>query len=220
MKIISKFKESYDYMLSHGIDENLVYERHTSFVDISFSKCFSSNDIFMYQRIARMVLQHNEDYKLCFIVIDDNVFPLVTRFDKSKISSERIVFDKNEMYEDFKDFENNVKGRHQKSSNKYQYVWFEKVKKLKPFKNKKIAKEAGSPVCAIIVNTKTVVVNPKLDDVGGYRFMDGFNIFQSISRFLSEQKEVESHNAINISDSDLKNAKGFYDYSFKTRPKK
>ena len=93
----------------------------------------------------------------------------------------------------------------------------------KELQNEKINSMIGQPVSVIYPryydNNWHTVVNPYLDDYSAYKIINGFDIFQEISSFLSAKNAEKENNMISISDEDQRKSKGFYDYSFKTRPK-
>jgi hypothetical protein len=62
--------------------------------------------------------------------------------------------------------------------------------------------------------------NPELKKVGFMKVKDPFAAYQELDMFISGVMGGRSPVMVEISDKDMKDKKGFYDYSFKTRPKK
>jgi len=62
------------------------------------------------------------------------------------------------------------------------------------------------------------VKDAKLSDYQFYRYRDAYSAFQDLSQFISGVLGVGQPEIIEISDKDMRDAKGFHDMSFKKRP--
>lgn len=208
MRIISKFKESYDYMLGYGIDNNLVYERETKESFLNVKNCFDSDSVFNFCIMNRKVSVLDIDYKLVILCIGSKCFPMIINRERDNVFYN---------YDDYKDFIIKSKGVIKK---KFDFI-FQK-NDLSPFENEKINIEIGCPVSVIFPNGSdewSAITNPYLDDYSAYSIMNGFDIFQEISSFLSARLADKENSRDDISDIHKHQSKGFTDYSFKTRPK-
>lgn len=65
-----------------------------------------------------------------------------------------------------------------------------------------------------------IYVNPSLKDVDFYKVADSFTAFQEISMFITGVLGVNQIPPVTISDTDMRDAKGFDDMSFKKAPTK
>lgn len=68
--------------------------------------------------------------------------------------------------------------------------------------------------------TARAIVNPLLSDLKFYRVKDAFSAFQEIAQYIAGVLGDLSEDMVSISDKDMRDAKGFDDWSFKTRPSK
>jgi hypothetical protein len=209
MRIISKFKESYDYMLGYGIDNKIVYNRETGSAFIDSTRCFDKEQVRSYSLMANRVIKSDFGYRLVILVIGTKCFPMIID------SKEKQIF------YTYKDFEEYI-GK--KTSKKIPKGFIFSMKELKAFENEKINQETEQPVSVIhpsfFEDRWYATTNPYLDDYSAYALMNGFDIFQEISSFLSNKNaEKEKESMVSISDKDQRDAKGFHDYSFKTRPR-
>lgn len=210
MRIISKFKESYDYMLGYGIDNKIVYERETGSTFINPKKCFDTEQIRSYAMKANRVDKTCTGYRLVILAIGSKCFPMIID------TKNKHIFYKYKEFEEYID---------KKGIKKIPRGFIFEFLELSPFENEKINEETGQPVSVVCPNFFQdkwyTITNPYLDDYSAYALMNGFDIFQEISSFLSAKNaEKENSNIVSISDKDQINAKGFHDYSFKTRPKR
>lgn len=210
MRIISKFKESYDYMLGYGVDNKIVYERETGDTFVDPAKCFSKEQTRSYSMMANRIDKANINYRLVILAIGEKCFPMIINKKEGHI------------FYTYKEFEEYM---YKKEPRKMPRGFIFRLLELEPFDNSKVNQETGCPVSVIapsLFDDKWhTITNPYLDDYSAYALMNGFDIFQEISSFLSAKNaEKENSNMVSISDKDQRNAKGFHDYSFKTRPKR
>jgi len=71
-----------------------------------------------------------------------------------------------------------------------------------------------------LFRTKKITVNPCLADFKFYRLFDTYTVYQEIAMFLSGVLGWPENATVDISDTDMRDAKGFDDWSFKKRPTK
>ena len=67
---------------------------------------------------------------------------------------------------------------------------------------------------------KQLTVNPELATLQFYKMFDPFSAYQEIAMFLSGVLGWPENATVQISDKDMRDAKGFDDWSFKTLPTK
>lgn len=68
--------------------------------------------------------------------------------------------------------------------------------------------------------TARAVVNPLLSEFKFGRVKDAYSAFQDIAQYIAGVLGDLSEDMVSISDKDMRDAKGFDDWSFKTRPSK
>lgn len=73
---------------------------------------------------------------------------------------------------------------------------------------------------SIFVHGKELTVNPELDSMQFYRMFDAYSAYQEIAMFLSGVLGWPENATVQISDEDMRDAKGFDKWSFKTMPTK
>jgi len=71
-----------------------------------------------------------------------------------------------------------------------------------------------------LMHDMEVTVNPCLADYQFYRLFDTYTAYQEIAMFLSGVLGWPENATVDISDTDMRDAKGFDDWSFKTPPSK
>lgn len=110
-------------------------------------------------------------------------------------------------------------------------LWVRKVDKFlkKPFKSgDEIFHYFKSPIVAFNItdfySDKEIdvraVVNPLLSEFKFFRVKDAYSAFQEIAQYLSGVLGNLNEDIVSIADKDMRNAKGFDDWSFKKRPTK
>lgn len=97
---------------------------------------------------------------------------------------------------------------------------------LKPPASDDMFHKAGAPILVFNLaselrhNEWAMQVNGVLADYAFYRVEDAFSMFQRIEQYISGVLGLNERETLTISDRDMRDAKGFNDWSFKKRPSK
>lgn len=246
MRIISKKSDYYDSVQSYGLDENIVFVRneeeikHESMIDLldldmKTNRAFS--DAFMSKVLAqdiprrrngwlRFLFKSYRDRAMQFFVIGfcGEFFPCVkvTRYEDAEnldgLKEKSQCFYPGDVVK--------IKDTHpyrDESEKLSDEKTIQKFISLKFKKSNEIFHILKSPIVAFDITdsySSFSVVNPLLSEYKFYRMKDAYTAFQDISQYLGGVLGDLSENTVTISDKDMRDAKGFDDWSFKQRPQK
>ena len=202
MRILSKFKDYYDYVQGYGADPNLVYDRKTFTIktDKRFNNCIRFN---YFGKNKRKYYFYNELLYFCgnfyhYFHVLDLYFEDVGLFyldDLEEIFSLELNKQEVKYFSNFK-------------NNNYTY------------KTDEIPDNIPVALITQDFGKKIIVCNPKLEDFKFYKFFSPELCYQTIAQFLYSVKESKAKYegeimSDNVSDKDMLVAKGFDKYSFK-----
>lgn len=236
MRIISKFHDYYDTALSYGIDTTLIYDRQTVEIDL---KEDVPNEIY---KLLRM---HNNSYGRKFNtelyvvgfcgtfypvyrLVDTNSTPVIKDFTRFVYSSDDVVAFLTDMKlsDALVTFNKTQKARDLKYS--FRSIFSKQIFErniAKSHTSDELFHKYKTPIMLFKTTDgyrrkTTLVLNPQLKDYDFFRKFDAFTSFQNISMYLGGVIGNNEDAIVNVSDKDMRDAKGFDDWSFKTLPTK
>lgn len=237
MRIISKFHDYYDSVQGIGYDPDLIYHRvqdqnvleldtirsewrKPKFI-MPFDMPQLSESFFEYINLTKWRNTLPSDCTLYLIGFCGKYY-LVLRHAGDPPQN---FFDEDSVVEYYSQY---------CADNKFKYNWFELFGKLGESKIKPFHDEIepfrciNCPVFSIELKSyysvfferKIITINPSLADFQFYRLFDTYTAYQEIAMFISGVLGWPENDMIKISDTDMRDAKGFDEYSFKKRPTK
>jgi hypothetical protein len=220
MKIISDYKDFYDYGMVYGVDEHLVYERfqktlpvpkkHTTkhggilgFCDKFFEVRYLEN---IHHSWVKKPFEYYESY-LEYAIEDGftETSQVVSKYDKDYIQGVYWI----------KPLDTIINKVWYHSYRNYDYThwnnWLQDT-----------FMREGVPSFFVNMDASEVTLNPNLKDIGLHKLMDAVEAFQLLSTFLPGLQPTED---FEMTDEQLGKSKGFDEYSFrnkntKKKPKK
>lgn len=203
MRIISQFKDYYDYGIAFGVDPNIVY--HRIYSDNGYYK---TNNEIVRKLLDKKFIPVGEiwnknkirrTFGAEYLVICDKIFPCFI---------ENNVFNvKNERHYNIKEFADNTL-----LSNQYVSDIDEVCRDII---NSKVTNEK-SPI--VLIRSKYLIRNPKLLDLDFNKIQDANTVFQNISMFIGQQ--MNEKELVSIDDEYKIVEHGFDDKSFKNTGKR
>ena len=245
MNIVSKFNDYYDIGSSMGIDESIVYVRNKEVVatenkmDISdilrligypFTSRWRFGPWGIYGRLGASTIVVGFCGKLYPVVVlsngktdQKNPFNTYTFFYKWDDSIEKMVTKinygrkYNNIIETFKKYLNLEPVENVDLFHTYKTPIF-----LIPDTDLKVMDMWGLElkVPARDYSVNHVVQNPCLADIQFYKAVDAYTAYQEIMMFITGVMSTNKVPPVEISDTDMRDAKGFNDKSFKKEPTK
>ena len=237
MLLIKKFHDYYDTALGYGVDKSIVYKRKTEKRKIDLNQYFKSihstytaNSIYWGSFGVISFCGKLYPFRHCEIKTSDYMIENIQHyiFDPNYITSiTKKRFEKHNFDRSWNYYTKTYKDKRDKifysTRDKFSLIQ-EEVNTLK------IHHELKCPVLQFGYGTEdkkygeytesNVVLNPCLKDFGFQRVIDPYTAFQEISMFISGVLGGIEKDTINISDTDMRDAKGFNDMSFKKYPTK
>jgi hypothetical protein len=246
MRIISKFKDYYDTVQAYGQDDICVYHRVTNEFDIT-DKNVTDNVKEYFDMIPGIPYNMSEGKRVLlgfcgkiYPVWKVAYYPHKHKPEKSEsewcYSSDEIEhFMKKykrlgDVHDRFVNPENMNQNRFYYNRgftkkkidiacelfynrNKLEYLFFDYKAPIfiieepdRPYKNKN--------------RYYKLITNPNIRDYKFFKQKDTFTTYQDISMYISGILGLNDPDIVHISDRDMKDQKGFYEYSFKTLPTK
>ncbi|CAA6827121.1 MAG: Unknown protein [uncultured Sulfurovum sp.] len=234
MRIISKFSDYYDMGLVYGIDDKLRFKRETKridesllalqFVTIHFSK---NNRKYKFTIFLNLIVFCHRDYFFVQVVLSE-----VTRKNKKEIYKEiksdycYVMKEVDDciasFYKPIKEIETeNIEFSGWGNSNCYQYI--EKHLNPKEISRVHLLEKYKVPYLFIgkypNVDSRQIVLLPKLKDFKFSKAVEAMNAFQQVSMYLGERNS-QKEEIVQIDDKYLAQGKGFNCYSFRKVPTK
>ena len=240
MRIISKYHDYYDGVSAFGFDDTFIYKRKTETITHK-NKCPWGNNYWSNQwsEIDPGISMYRVLVGFC-----GRLYPAYhitwTRGPMSKTIVDRYVYDSDTFY--------NVIAEHldKKATAEFNEVWFEKGKKFrwwardinkstienhfnlktpqfeKLFVELKVPSFVYQPVMSLPRrgNRMELVVNPCLKALDFCKVVDAYTAHQEIDMFLSGVLGNTEVDTVGICDKDMRDQKGFDDWSFKKLPTK
>lgn len=221
MLIISKFRDYYDTAIAFGVDKTIVYERQ--------QEEHGRRGLLRYNnRHGQYEVRSNKyiyTYQRHIIGFTGNLYPVleITKHKKwGTIKGEEVG---TKFFYSDADLEAhlNNEGVEQKIS-----WWggfnlpFGRINTKTFFstntwsKHKDIFMEYKTP--AFLLSNEKLILNPVLKDYKFAKIKDPFTAFQDIMQYISGVLGIGEPNMIDISNDDMRDKKGFNDWSFKTHP--
>lgn len=217
MLIISKFHDYYDTAIAFGVDKTIVYERKKETIN--------------HYRSWRYRHEHKSHKKYTYtsdtLVVGfcGEIYPAVAINKRSKVdvvytpvNEDHFFYDKKSMMEwiDKEEIEDTGRwGRWEPFTLGDEY--FDPRSDRHTYMNyKDIFVEHQVPV--FVYEDRCITVNPALKDYRFAKVKDPFTAFQDIMQYISGVLGVGSPAMIEISNEDMRDKKGFNDWSFKRHP--
>ena len=201
MRILSNFKDYYDYLQGYGQDPNLVYERKTSILEVPDEKINLECDI-----TFRLALSSNRIFP-CGLFFCDKLFTYYRSYgiDYNYVYNKPDSFVKEDCGDGFK-------------LKNYKVTLPNKVLEAIPY---------TVPIAFIephYFNKLKITLNPKLIDFEFYKELTPELTYQYIAQYLYQNKESKAKyngEVMNdyVSDDDLIVAKGYDKFSFRKQKK-
>jgi hypothetical protein len=201
MRIISNFTDYYDYMLSYGIDSNIVYPRYTEEYKDIYNHLLNKIDKETQTTLKYRYRDSGHILSYSLIIVCNKIFKVEII---ESISTGACHFCYTE--EETKSFKE-LAGDETKKIRRY----FSDYGKRHFFNVgvTEIDNDTGIPL--IVLNRETAIINPKLLDYKFNRVYSGDTLFNDISMFLSKEKVIEN----NIPDKYKIEQHGFNKASFR-----
>jgi hypothetical protein len=234
MLLISKFNDYYDSCIGYGVDKSVVYKRETEEGRLDNPSVISSTLRSFYQieysyssdRLKRdwrgfsvlsfcgkpYVFYTKECYSTthtdttnknrCLYTLEE----LIEYFNKNDNNSYSHMVSYNYAVRNFKIL--------QQDRTDYLPLHFKYNSPILLFGHE------ANKIDSIYRDGSDMIINPRLKDIGFQKKVDPYTAFQEISMFISGVLGSTEKETVNISDKDLRDAKGFDKMSFKKYPTK
>lgn len=242
MRIISKFKDYYDGVMSYGQDMSVVLERNTDI--LSKSNCdFFEKLGFMHPELRAYESNCRVDgsqysispFKIAFCGL------IYSGIEVSAASNRRAYDTEVSFHYDAESYVNRLleigaaiadDKRRKYMRRLYHYSSCTNAEDIKNYFSRQGEKskfdffaDASLPLLACYSRAWNrgeleIEKNPRLSDVCFYKVVDAFSAYQELSMFTSGVMSKAENNVVVISDDIKKIQKGFDDYSFKKLPSK
>lgn len=219
MLIVSKFRDYYDTAIAFGVDKTIVYERNTEKID-------EKKNRWRYRHESKGTKKYNYTSDTLTIGFCGNIHPVV-RIDKQNRNVFSTDYLKHE-YFFFYDHGSMMKfiegegvsdsgrwGRWEPFTLGIEYFNPTSERHTK-MKLDKLFIEHKVPV--FLLSNEKLILNPVLKDYKFAKIKDPFTAFQDIMQYISGVLGVGTPEMVNISNEDMRDKKGFDDWSFKTHP--
>lgn len=245
MLIVSKFHDYYDIGSGLGIDKSIVYNRKTEESFINIPKDINNKFDEVCDNVNQSIFNSSRSFlpqSLYFKSIK-NKYRLISSKDKYIFSVCGKLFsmcacyvhsDDNNGYKYF--FNYNQMKEYVEKNNIEVPKGKDKIKVLSLFDRLFFNEEEIETNININYDCPIVVIdscrdaksgkaiiritkNPCLKDYGFQRIVDPYTMYQNIMMYMTGVLTNNEDGNVQISDEDMKVAKGFNNYSFKTRPK-
>lgn len=239
MRIISKFKDYYDIGLSMGIDESITYVRNTHSVE---SKSFTSASMMklMGYTSKRNKYMHTLNYglgaKYCFVVGFCGKLYSAMMIPNGK-SNCKTPFDGFNFFYSWDDSIHDLFQKNERYYSREQYdTQFKKFLSLEPVVDDSFFHHYKTPLFIIPNNQlvgmyghenygsynimKQFILDPNLSDIGFQKVVDPYTAYQDVMMYITGVLSENQIPPVTISDTDMRDAKGFDDRSFKKEPTK
>ena len=238
MKIISKFKDYYDSASIYN-DDHIIFKRETLVIKDK-KKYYKPKEIIPKNKLPQIKLPFNNiilkkiqsiseinclySFYVDFLYFCGKIYPVFIG-EKSGIFESEKEYTVFATFEDFKSEYLKCKDENVKKS----WVrWIEESSKKSLLEIEHIVqktKEDNSVDIDIfrsygayfLRKESETVIYPQLKDLTKSLKMDSFITYQEIEMFLSGVLGVEEKDVVSISDKDLRDSKGFDNYSFKKK---
>lgn len=227
MKIMSKFKDYYDYVISYGIDPNLTYERMTKEIKLDLNDKSIKN-------LQKIIKNHSTSsrFSLSTLLTPETIFlgfcgklyglihyPATTLYFDPKISK---------IFSSIDSFKNHLCNFNKDSFiTYYEPNIFTKLSRfdslslfLKKYNGIDIETDIfiklNSPIFLYKNSQLPIIINPKLSDCSFYNIKSSEQTFQELSMFIGGILNRREPDVLNISDDKKLIKNGFDERSFKT----
>lgn len=227
MRIISKFHDYYDPIQSIGYDPELIYKRMEREEEKSVLPPFSDSFLTAYDRWRFRFLGRGKGAMK--LPPDTNLF-FVGFCGKFYVGMIQSVRNKGELCSKEYFFYNGKEAQNFKHNKKeYKGLTLLGEPAVNPFADNIEPFRAINAPCFVIHNfpfgrlakrNGSFTVDPILRELQFYKVFDSYSAYQEIAMFLSGVLGWPENATVDISDTDMRDAKGFDDWSFKTRPTK
>ncbi len=250
MKIISKFRDYYDIGASMGVDETIVYVRNLEMIERPNKDLPTRNEYYSKNNRITLLehligeSMDKRNFRNAFAGAIDlvgfcgKIYPVYTAvYDYGR--DLRFHYEPSEaMIKDYlnTEFTYNTRRHSRKEIIRDAERFFDRFPKECPeiFHELKtpvfVIPSQRTPIHAMLKDcyppmhpsdvSDEVYLNPSLKDIGFYKVVDAYTAFQDISMFITGVLGVNQIPPVQISDTDMRDAKGFDDMSFKKAPTK
>ena len=210
MRIISSFKDFYDFGSCYGIDPNIVYHRVTS---QESWRCKNEKIAKLLDRKhIKRIGENNKDiivFRVGYMIICDDIYPIIYK----QFYSE---YDRNPLAASF-----NIKEKLKEIYTTNQELWLIRSIDVLMSEIDEVAKHISSlkltneksPVMFLNSADFVLTHNPRLLDFGAQHHLDANNLFQNISMFIG--KMMNNRELTEIEDKYKIAERGFDDKSFR-----
>lgn len=231
MRIISKFHDYYDHVQAYGMSDT-VYERKEVEMEISKEITEAIKDGRFRSEYSNKKKKESYTIRGCLVGVGGTIFPAI----KITVSRSNVYPSKHIFVYTIDELANVLHG-----SQKQVGYWVERnnnryvnsVDDLKHFKNffehdwsklTEIFYTYNVPVFVIQIASRSDghewTLNASLKDVEFYKKHDTYKTFQNIEMFVSGVLKTPVKPMVEISDTDMRDKKGFDKWSFKKMPTK
>lgn len=216
-RIISKQKDYYDYMQKYGFDPNKVWVREQSCVHLKRESKFaiSNSGWARYNlnsdvNLSAVWLGVAGTWRLCFVCSSWE--------GKSEPAIHFVHWPGLTAYTDDMYFNYSTPTfQNRYARKKFAEFYLEILNKPRTFKDDSLFIEHQSPVLMYDVQYEQLHINPNLHRYDFHKAVpDVIMLWNEITMFLDNN--LREQETVNISDKDLRDGKGFDNWSFKTRP--
>jgi hypothetical protein len=246
MRIISKFKDYYDTVQAYGQDDICVYHRVTNEFDITDKKtndlvkeyfgmipylpydmtegkrvllgfCGKMYPVWKINYYPHKHKPHKSESDWCYS--SDDIEHFMKRYKSLDENHARFIDpesrERSRFYysKDFTKKKIDIACESFYNKNKLEYLFFDHKAPIfiieepdRQYRNKN--------------RYYKLITNPNMRDYKFFKQKDTFSAYQEISMYISGILGLNDQDIVHISDRDMKDQKGFYEYSFKTLPTK
>lgn len=224
MKIISPFKDYYDSTAQYGIDESVVYHRVPDVIEAVTHQDYSERGRFKMPLTRANVPMVSKIYNPQYRLKSDNV--KVEHFDNFTVGVA------GKLYNLILSVEYGLIRSAEEFYSYYTYKrrWFsldsedEIVKFFDSSHGSECFELYKTPVFAFgslpTYSKQTLHINPNLSKLQFHKILTPYEAFVQIQDYISGVLGVNEYPIVQVSDKDMRDAKGFDDRSFKKLPTK
>lgn len=224
MLILSKFHDYYDTAIAFGVDKTIVYDRKQEELERHSVLRFDRSSRYSSHQILSD--KHVYTYQRHVIGFTGNIYPIleITKYTKRWSQADREIetkffYNNTELEQYFNDEE--MKNTISWWSG-FEDLPFGKVNTKTFFSQDTWSKYKDTfikhKVPVFLLSNEELVLNPTLKDYKFAKIKDPFTAFQDIMQYISGVLGVGEPNMVDISNNDMRDKKGFNNWSFKTHP--